>query len=102
MCLVHDTPEQARAFIQTSYSSRMLVQERRQSMLLFALTTISVLGLASPADSICGWLARAKLVDPAAVTQGYGQASVIVGLGRPFFCFLAIWIGYFTIWNRQK
>ncbi len=99
---VHETLEQGRAFIQTSYSSRLLVQERRQSTLLFALTTISVLGLAATADSIWGWLTRANLVDPAAVSQGHGQASVIVGLGLLFFGFMIIWIGYLAIRNRQK
>ncbi len=89
------TLTQARDLIETSYSRRILLQERRQSQMLFFLTVLGVLSVASIAASYWDWLTLARLTDDASVSTQIGQIVVAAGLGAlviAFSCLIALYI----------
>lgn len=80
---VHETLAQARDLIQTSYSRRVLIQERRQSLMIFVLTALGIMSIASIAATYWDWLRLAKLTEDGTVASQMGQAAVatmLVGL----------------------
>lgn len=72
----NDSLAQARNLIQTSYSRKLLLQERRQSLMLFVLTAFGVLSLASMATGYWEWLTLAKLFDDSQIASQMGQTIV--------------------------
>ncbi len=80
---VHETLAQARDLIQTSYSRRILNQERRQSLMIFILTALGIMSIASIAATYWDWLRLANLTKDEAVSSQLGQAVVatmLIGL----------------------
>ena len=91
---VHDTLSQARDFIQTSYTGRLLLQERRQSLMLSIITALGILSMASVAAVAWDWLTLANISEDQDVATPLGRALVIGGLSFVSLTF-AIFLGYF-------
>lgn len=95
---VLNTLTQSRDLIETSYSRRILLQERRQSQMLFFLTILGVLSLASISASYWNWLTLAAITADADVATPAGRALVSVGLGA----LLVVLAGLVAIYIRIR
>lgn len=73
---VNETLAQTRNLIQSSYSRRLLLQERRQSLMIFLLTSLGVLSMASIAATYWDWLTAADLFQDTDVASAKGVTFV--------------------------
>lgn len=97
---VNDTLAQARDLIETSYSRRMLLQERRQSLMLFCLTALGLLSLASIAAVYWDWMTLAGFFNNKDVATDVGQTIVAVGLSTLFLLLLLLLVTFARIRRR--
>ncbi|MEO1796687.1 MAG: hypothetical protein AAFR53_06685 [Pseudomonadota bacterium] len=97
---VEDTLTQARDYIQTSYAGRLLIQERQQSAMLFALTAVGVLSVAGVIAGLWDWMLRAELAQDAMVATDLGQDLVLLGLGLSLTAFVGVIVAF--IWIRSR
>lgn len=77
---VNETLAQARDLIQTSYSRRILTQERRQSLMIFVLTALGIMSIASISATYWDWLRLANLTEDQIVSSQIGQGVVVTML----------------------
>jgi len=99
---IHETMSHARNFIQTSYTGRLLIQERRQSALLFLLTAIGVLSIASAATEIWSWLTLANITNDTQVATASGKKAVLIGISSLGVSFIALCMAFFIIRNKRR
>lgn len=90
---VFETLIQTRDLIQTSYSRRLLIQERRQSAMIFALTALGFFSIASIAATYWNWLTLANFTANEDVATPLGRNIVVIGLIS-----LVIGTGSLIIW----
>ncbi len=98
---VNETLGQARNLIQSSYSRRLLIQERRQSVMIFLLTALGVLSVSSVAATYWNWLILAKLVEQSMVSTPEGSQRVVVMLVG-LVVVMGVWISWFVFSRFKK
>jgi hypothetical protein len=99
---VHETLSQARENIQNAYASRLLIQERRQSVMISALTAISILGIASTAGEFWRWLTLAQIADNADIATPLGRAVITGGLAAVVCLAAGFWLTFLVIRRRRE
>lgn len=92
---VNETLNQVRNLIQSSYSRRLLIQERRQSIMIFLLTSLGVLSISSIAATYWNWLKLAGIYQDSLVATPNGNLTVKAMLGGLIVLMLALltWFG---------
>ncbi|MEM7753565.1 MAG: hypothetical protein AAF230_09140 [Pseudomonadota bacterium] len=100
MDYVNETLAQARDLIQTSYSRRILLQERRQSLMIFILTALGVFSVASIATTYWDWMTLAEFASDDQVASPGGRMAVIAALGGLLFGMVCL-VAWFVISRRK-
>ncbi|MCT4556885.1 MAG: hypothetical protein N4A61_02385 [Pelagimonas sp.] len=97
---VNDTLAQGRNLIQSSYSRRLLIQERRQSLMIFLLTALGLLSVSSVAATYWNWLTLAGLYHDSALQTPQGNGVVLMMLIGLFVLTVALLVWYY--FNRIR
>lgn len=85
----------AHELITSGYQSRILLQERRQSSLLFIIAAVGLLGMVGSVVSMMTLLTWGGLLDIASLQTTGGRTAIYAGLAFTFAVFFIV-LGYFA------
>ena len=96
---IEKSMHKAHELITSGYQSRILLQERRQSSLLFIIAAVGLLGMVGSIVSMMTLLTWGGLLDIASLQTQIGRGAILGGLATTLGLF-AVVIGVF-VWDRQ-